>query len=362
MMSISELVETTAWKKFIAKLYGWGASVVIVGALFKIQHWPGASIMLMTGMLLEAVIFFFSAFEPVHEELDWTLVYPELAGLTDDDDMEAYKENVIGKRGNTVLERFDSLVSETSISEESINRVGEGLQKLGSTASKISDISEATAATQTYVNNFRNAAQTLDSMTVAYSENTDVLKNSVSSLAGSYQKAAGVVEQSGLKVAETLDRSSQEMEETVKVSISALTGSYQKVAGAVEQSGQKIASTIGKSSDDLANTYEKLTQSMSVYYGEILEGGKSYNNKLDKLGLSLDQLNTLYELQLKGTQEHLKETESLYSGMSGMIKNLQSSVEETEKYKAEIAKLSQNLSNLNNIYGNMLSAMNVVKR
>ena len=61
MMSISELVETDGWKKFMAKVYGWGASVVMVGALFKIQHYPGAGPMLVVGLLTEAVIFFFSA-------------------------------------------------------------------------------------------------------------------------------------------------------------------------------------------------------------------------------------------------------------------------------------------------------------
>ena len=80
-MSISELVESEGYKKFMGKLYGWGASVVIIGALFKIQHYPGASPMLVVGLSVEALIFFFSAFEPLHEEIDWTLVYPELAGL-----------------------------------------------------------------------------------------------------------------------------------------------------------------------------------------------------------------------------------------------------------------------------------------
>ncbi|NLF43778.1 MAG: gliding motility protein GldL, partial [Bacteroidales bacterium] len=65
----------------MAKLYGWGAAVVIVGALFKIEHFPGASIMLIVGLGIEALIFFFSAFEPPHAEPDWTLVYPELAGI-----------------------------------------------------------------------------------------------------------------------------------------------------------------------------------------------------------------------------------------------------------------------------------------
>ena len=80
-MSIAELTESEGYKKFMGKVYGFGASIVLVGALFKIQHYPGASPMLVVGLLTEALIFFFSAFEPLHEELDWTLVYPELAGL-----------------------------------------------------------------------------------------------------------------------------------------------------------------------------------------------------------------------------------------------------------------------------------------
>ena len=67
-----------SWKKFMAKLYGWGASVVIIGALFKIQHYPGAGPLLIAGLSTEALIFFFSAFEPLHEEPDWSLVYPQL--------------------------------------------------------------------------------------------------------------------------------------------------------------------------------------------------------------------------------------------------------------------------------------------
>src|SRR5512133_3827018 len=87
-MSLAELVQSSGWKNFIAKLYGLGASVVIIGALFKIQHWPLAGTMLTIGLLTEAVIFFFSAFEPLHEEIDWSLVYPELAGIPEDETVE----------------------------------------------------------------------------------------------------------------------------------------------------------------------------------------------------------------------------------------------------------------------------------
>ena len=75
------------WKLFMSKLYGFGAAIVIVGALFKIQHWPGASLMLIIGLSTEALIFIFSSFEPIHEDPNWELVYPEL-GLGHSDDLD----------------------------------------------------------------------------------------------------------------------------------------------------------------------------------------------------------------------------------------------------------------------------------
>ncbi len=112
--SMTEIVEGKTWKKFMAKLYGWGASVVIVGALFKIQHWPGAGPMLIAGLSTEAVIFFFSAFEPLHEELDWTLAYPELAGLDIDEELES--EDTKKPSHKSALEKFDSLLESAEIS------------------------------------------------------------------------------------------------------------------------------------------------------------------------------------------------------------------------------------------------------
>ena len=80
-MGLSNIVRTRGFRNFMAKLYGWGASVVILGALFKINHYPYADIMLIVGLGTESIIFFFSAFEPPHVEPDWSLVYPELAGM-----------------------------------------------------------------------------------------------------------------------------------------------------------------------------------------------------------------------------------------------------------------------------------------
>ena len=78
-------MESRGFKIFLKYLYGLGAAVVIAGALFKIMHWPFANEMLIAGMGTEVLVFFVSAFEPLHEELDWTRVYPELAEETKED-------------------------------------------------------------------------------------------------------------------------------------------------------------------------------------------------------------------------------------------------------------------------------------
>ena len=74
------MAQSKGYKRFMAMAYGLGAAVVILGALFKLMHWPGAGPMLIIGLGAEAIIFALSAFEPLGEDLDWSLVYPELAG------------------------------------------------------------------------------------------------------------------------------------------------------------------------------------------------------------------------------------------------------------------------------------------
>ena len=148
-MTITELVESKGYKQFMGKIYGWGATVVLLGALFKIQHWPGASIMLIVGIGTEALIFFFSAFEPLHEEIDWTLVYPELAGMGDEMEEEEYdmmdathtsdreRKGVIGGGGGSAaLARFDELLEQGNIGSALFDKLGEGLKKFGDTAQK----------------------------------------------------------------------------------------------------------------------------------------------------------------------------------------------------------------------------------
>ncbi len=187
-MKIKELVQTSGWKNFMAKLYGWGASVVIIGALFKIQHYPGAGIMLIAGLSTEAIIFFFSAFEPPHEEPDWTLVYPELAGLSDEEEAALPAGRQRGGYGgsSSALEKFDKLLEEGEITPDLFNKLGQGLQRLSDTAERLHDISDAAAATTKYAESLDKAAEIVDQHTENYVSSTEELKGSVDRLAGSY--------------------------------------------------------------------------------------------------------------------------------------------------------------------------------
>jgi gliding motility-associated protein GldL len=320
-MGITEIVQSSGWKNFTAKLYGFGASIVIIGALFKIMHWPGAGIALTSGLLIEAVIFFFSAFEPLHEELDWTLVYPELAGMSDPDEIDEYKEQAIADR-NVGLQKFDELFQQSQINAEDVRSLGKHLNTISSTTETIGDITASSLATKEYFDKMGLAAKNMDNVATAYGTNTGVLNESVNSLADSYKNSASMIDQKGKDIAE------------------------------------KFAS----SSANLTATYEAMSGEVKQEHTQISESQKQFNNQLETLTKNLSQLNTTYVDQVKGSQDHLQGTSGVYKGLNDMITNLQASVEETQKYKSEIVKLSESLSELNGVYGNMLSAMSIRKK
>jgi gliding motility-associated protein GldL len=92
---------------------------------------------------------------------------------------------------------------------------------------------------------------------------------------------------------------------------------------------------------------------------ESNESGAAIGESLVKVSKNLSALNATYELQLQGSQAHLESTSKFYEGLNDLMKNLNDSVEDTRRYRQEMSTLSNNLTALNTIYGNMLSAMNV---
>lgn len=162
-MGFAQMTQGKGFKSFMAKLYGLGAAVVILGALFKIQHWEGAGIMLTVGLLTEAVIFFFSAFEPPHEDVDWSLVYPELAGMHDP---AADRKKV--KAGDPVAQQLDKMLNEAKIGPELIESLGIGLKSLSENTAKMATVSNASLATEEYAKNVAAASKEVTTLTTSY--------------------------------------------------------------------------------------------------------------------------------------------------------------------------------------------------
>ena len=159
---------TLFFASIMPKVYGIGAAVVIIGALFKILHLEGANAMLMLGLSVEAGIFFLSAFEPKHEEADWSKVYPELA--------EDYEGPVnptatrISNRpaGESPLLKLDDMLKTAKVDQNLLDNLGKGLTNLATSASQMSNLSNAAVATNDYAKNVQSASSALMEMNKSY--------------------------------------------------------------------------------------------------------------------------------------------------------------------------------------------------
>jgi gliding motility-associated protein GldL len=167
--------ETKKWKQFMNMVYGIGAAVVIAGALFKIMHWKGADMMLVVGMGTECVIFIISAFEPVHMDPDWSLVYPELAGV----DTGKKEEKKISSN-LSVTQQLDQMLEEAKVGPELIQSLGNGLKSLSENVNEMSSLSSASVATTEYIASTQKATKTME----AISTSTSMVNDSLTSFSG----------------------------------------------------------------------------------------------------------------------------------------------------------------------------------
>jgi gliding motility-associated protein GldL len=165
--------ESKRFKQIMSFVYGFGAAIVIAGALFKIMHWKGADLMLIVGMGTECVIFVISAFEPVHQDPDWSLVYPELAG-GEPTTRESKKSS-----GN-ISQQLDSMLAEAKVGPELIQSLGTGLQSLSSNVKDMANLSNAAVATTEYADSAQRAAKNMEEI----SKSTAMVSDSLSSFTG----------------------------------------------------------------------------------------------------------------------------------------------------------------------------------
>ena len=151
---LSKITEAKWYQVMMPKLYGWGASLVIIGALFKIEHWPIAGLILTIGLGTEAIIFFFSAFEKTHEEPDWSLVYPELVHMNDDNKRPA--------------QQLDEALMRAKIDNELVESLNEGLRSFGDSAKQLNETITAASAISDYNNQIQEGVKNMNALNSLY--------------------------------------------------------------------------------------------------------------------------------------------------------------------------------------------------
>jgi gliding motility-associated protein GldL len=240
---------------------GLGASVVIIGALFKIQHYPGAGPMLVVGLGVEAILFAMFAFAPKEPHYHWERVYPQLL-----DDEYSYDEPA---SNNGVVSKLGDMLSNAGVNESVVQKLGSGLNNLSESVSQMSNLSNAAVATEEYAKNARQAAQELNAVGKAYSETANAMKG---------------------------------------------------MANAATDAGE-------------------------------------YHSQVQAITKNLGALNSVYELELQDADKHLKAMNKFYANLSSAMENMADASKDTDKFKKELAGLTSNLTNLNSVYGGMLTAM-----
>jgi len=236
------------WKNLMAKMYGIGAAIVIIGAMFKINHYPGASEMLVVGLSTEAIIFFFSAFEPPHEDPDWSLVYPELAMPAD------------GPKPPT--RQLDDMLAKANIDEDLLSRLGDGMRHLGEQAEKMGKAADVGAAAQDYSDSLSEAT------------------NRVKELAGNYatvsESLTGLTDAG--EMGETVGSAMKQMSDN-------LTSLNEMYAGQLQQL---------EVNSQLYTSMGALVQNLS----DSVEDTKAYKENIAELAKNLSSLNTVYSNML----------------------------------------------------------------
>ncbi|MCD0487722.1 gliding motility protein GldL [Pedobacter sp. MC2016-14] len=247
-----------------------GASIVILGALFKILHLGGiwGNYMIGAGLGVEAFLFALTGFFPPAPDPAWERVYPELREDFDGELPKASARPVVAAASSTGS--LDKMLTDAKIGPELIESLGSGLRTFSDKVAAISEVADVSTATSEFTGKIKTASTSFDNLNVAF----------------------------------------------------------------------------GKATAQLAEM------------GNTNIDSEAYHTQVTALARNLSALNAVYELELQDSSAHLKSMNKFYQNLSLTMNNFNESMEDSKQFKEEVGKLAKNLSSLNAIYGNMLSAMN----
>lgn len=393
-------------KKIMGYAYGIGASIVIVGALFKILHLPGAALMLTLGMGTEALLFFLGSFEPPHQEAtrwDWSKVYPNLVPEKSPDDImlekKAARKNGKGKelkeKDAKKIEELEKMQEEAvinapkpvamdSLSSEDMEQWNKNIKSIVSSVDGLGKLSESGKVSESYINKLSSAGDAVEMLAKAQEASADVITSSTEHLAENYkvssekfdltmstaaEKFDATMESAADVVKKDLEGASQKASEVLKGSTESIATSYAETADKFEKTFitayTDSATAMSKASSALTESYTQVTdalnQKLKTIEGATTETGKT----LESVGKNLSAINAVYELQLTAINEELKIKEaqaatqgSVNDQLSLIQQAVTDAVAANKAYQEESEKLKDTITELNSVYGNMLSSLN----
>ena len=306
--------ESYQGKRVVACVYSLGASVVIVGALFKIMHFPGAGPMLIVGMGVEAILFAIGCLDKPHAEFHWESVFPQLLGYGADP--ELLKE--LEQKARPTLLGAGEAAAQTpaakvpALDEKALDSLKKGINDLAKTATQLSELGAVVEASNKLSGKMTEASAAVALATETYAEKLNV----ASGAADQFVQAGKVISEQG---------------DALKVAYADVTTDLKKVAA----------------------------------------GTKAYEAQVKAIAGQLNSLNAVYELQIKTLQAQVDaykaqsakveaataQVEALTAGVKTMTDTAVAAQKSQEAYAAGAKQLAAQVADLNKVYGHMLNAL-----
>jgi len=284
-MGLNELVRSKGYKNFMSKLYGIGAAVVIAGALFKILHLTGANVMLFVGMMTESVIFFMSAFEPLHVQYNWALVYPQLAM---GDDHDAKKKKPFGE--GPISQQLDRALEEAKIGPALLESLASGMKNLGENAKQLSGVSDSVAATDSFVSTLSRATESVRNMSASYDKTAEALGENSSKTSEYFQKV--------MRASDAVDKLASIYEESVRTM--SVDSGYMEGASRLSKNLSAINAAYElqlQATTEAFNTTKELDEQMKTTVAGLTQSASqalAYREQMDLLSQNVRKLNDIY--------------------------------------------------------------------
>ncbi len=283
-------------KRILNFCYSWGASIVIIGALFKLLHLPYANQILFIAMITEACVFFISAFERPNDEYHWEDVFPVLKSKNplDRPDFAKGAENGVQNGVN--------------INSPIINHTGSDVQVGASAAASLG---------------------------------LNVTEEDTKNLSDSIKKLSGAAEQIS-KMAELTEATQHYLEQ-----LSAMSDKLEKFS--------EVTGSLTEVSDNLLNSYKSISGNPE----EVSQNSQNYIEQMDALNRNITGLNSAYEMQLRSINTQMENIERINAGLNRIREMYEGSVIDSSVFRNETEKMTQQLSQLNQVYTRLLQAMTV---